>query len=302
MALWKQSSLLATQMLPSLEQHIELIEQQLTLALPDTTPEPLKSAMHYAVTAGGKRLRPVLTLVTCEMLGGKINDAIATATAIEMVHTYSLIHDDLPAMDDDELRRGKPTLHIVFDEATAILAGDALQSLAFELIAGDQHLDAETRGDLVLLLASAIGPRGMVAGQILDMAGESNTVTDTMLTEMHNRKTGDLIATAISSGARIAGANSDDQASLQNFGYLLGLSFQIRDDLLDEISTTEQLGKPQGSDQARGKSTYTSLYGVEGAEQRLREVRDAALEALKPLDNRAGVLVELTHYVADRLR
>jgi geranylgeranyl diphosphate synthase type II len=288
-------------MLDGLTRHIERIEQHLIICLPATTPEPLKSAMHYAVTAGGKRLRPVLTLVTCEMLGGNSGQALNTAAAIEMVHTYSLIHDDLPAMDDDALRRGKPTVHIAFDEATAILAGDALQSLAFQLIAEDTSLNAETRVDLLALLANAIGPTGMVAGQVLDMASENTRIDADALAKIHQHKTGDLIATAISAGACIAGANSDDRAALTRFGYLLGLAFQIRDDLLDVIGTTEQLGKPQGSDVAQNKSTYTSIYGVEGAERHLRKVRDEALEALKPLNNRAGQLIDLTHFVAERL-
>ncbi len=301
MVLPPPQSLAATQMLEGFSGHLARIDQHLLAALPDSSPEPLKSALHYAISAGGKRLRPLLTVVTCEMLGGEINHALSTASAIEMVHTYSLIHDDLPAMDDDDLRRGKPTLHIVYDEAIAILAGDALQSLAFQLVASEDQLPSDVKVKLVQLLAAAIGPTGMVAGQVLDMANENQSIDAGVLTETHNRKTGDLISVAITAGALIAGANEDEQACLKQFGYLLGLAFQIRDDLLDVIGTTEQLGKPQGSDAAQNKNTYTSIYGVSGAEAQLKQVREQALAALKPLDNRASVLADLTHFVSDRL-
>ena len=288
-------------MLNEHERHLTQIEHALTAQLPKHTPEPLKSALHYAVTAGGKRVRPLLTLLTCEMLDGDPAKAMNTACAIEMVHTYSLIHDDLPAMDDDELRRGKPTLHIKYDEATAILAGDALQSLAFELIADDPLLSPEEKSDLVLMFARAIGPIGMVAGQVLDMQAENRQIEADHLTQIHNRKTGDLIATSISAGARIANATDEEIHQLQEFGFSLGLAFQIRDDLLDVLGTTEQLGKPQGSDADQNKSTFTSLYGVEGAKTHLHNTRDKALDALAVFGNKSDALVGLTHYVADRI-
>ena len=289
-------------MLDGHSQHLTLIEQALTSGLPDNCPEPLKSAMHYAVTAGGKRIRPLLTLLTCEMLGANPEKAIQTACAIEMVHTYSLIHDDLPSMDDDDLRRGQPTLHIQFDEATAILAGDALQSLAFELVSGDPMLTPDEGSGLVFMLAKAIGPNGMVAGQVLDMQAENRQISAEHLTAIHNHKTGDLIATSVSAGARIGGADDDEIQKLQRFGLALGLAFQIRDDLLDVLGTTEELGKPQGSDAEKNKSTFTTIYGVEGAKAHLMQTRDLALESLAPFGNKNESLVGLTHYVVDRFK
>lgn len=288
-------------MIDGLQDQIDLIETTLTTLLPNTTPEPLRSVMHHAVTAGGKRIRPLLTVLTTQMLGGTCSDAIRTGCAIEMIHTYSLIHDDLPAMDDDALRRGKPTVHIAFDEATAILAGDALQSLAFEIVACDRQLSDKTRIELIQIISKAVGATGMVAGQVLDMQNENKAISIDALKEMHNRKTGDLISTSIAAGACIAGASPEDRKCLETFGYLLGLAFQIRDDILDETSTTEALGKPQGSDKEQNKSTFTTLYGIQEAKQHLVDVRDQALDALKPLDNRANKLKELTHFVVDRL-
>ncbi len=289
-------------MLDRLKSQIDLIEQHLTASLPPETPEPLKSAMFHAITAGGKRIRPLLTLLTCEMLGGQAPNALSTACAIEMIHTYSLIHDDLPAMDDDDLRRGKPTVHIAYDEATAILAGDALQSLGFQLIAEDESLTSDVKSELFVLISRAIGPTGMVAGQVLDMQNENQQINPDALTEMHNRKTGDLIATAVAAGACIAGAHPTDRETLMRFGYALGLTFQIRDDLLDVLGTTEELGKPQGSDAEQNKSTFTSFYGLEGAQTHLVNTRDAALHALHSLNLDSTILTELTHYVADRAR
>lgn len=289
-------------MLERLEGQIQIIEDSLVGYLPDNTPEPLKSSLYYAITVGGKRIRPLLTMLTCDLLGGNQDHAISTACAIEMVHTYSLIHDDLPAMDDDELRRGKPTLHVVYDDATAILTGDALQSLAFQIISEDQNLSDQKKAELVLLLAKAIGPEGMVAGQVLDMQSEQSRIGNNALKEMHNRKTGDLIVASIAAGASIANATPAEKSSLHEFGYALGLAFQIRDDLLDVLGTTEQLGKPQGSDQAKNKSTFTSIHGIEGAKTQLKETRDQALSALSCLGSKAETLANLTHYVADRLR
>lgn len=289
-------------MLERLQSQIDQIEAHLTTSVPANAPEPLKSAMLHALTAGGKRVRPLLTLLTCEMLGADPQRALNTACAIEMIHTYSLIHDDLPAMDDDDLRRGKPTLHIAYDEATAILAGDALQSLGFQLIGEDSSLEAEVKAELLPLIAKAIGPTGMVAGQVIDMQSENKQIDSTALTEMHNRKTGDLIATSVSAGACIARASLEQREHLAQFGYALGLTFQIRDDLLDVLATTEQLGKPQGSDAEQNKSTFTTLHGLEGAKEHLAATRDLALSELEHLDTDTSVLVDLTHYVADRAK
>ncbi|MFT4676618.1 MAG: geranylgeranyl diphosphate synthase type II [Patiriisocius sp.] len=279
-----------------------LIESWLPSYLPaGQTPTILHEAMHYALMAGGKRIRPILVLLTNQLLGGTQANAMATACAVEMIHTYSLIHDDLPAMDDDELRRGKPTLHIKFSEAIAILAGDALQSRAFEIITRDDHLADSTQLSLIRAISTAIGPQGMVAGQVLDMEGENRSIDGTALVEMHNRKTGDLISASIMAGACIAGATDAEQQHLKDFGYSLGLAFQIRDDLLDVLGDTETLGKPQGSDQRQDKNTFTSIYGVEGARERLDTLRSRALTSLEPMGARAKPLVELTHFVVERI-
>jgi geranylgeranyl pyrophosphate synthase len=278
------------------------IESQLPTYLGSgQTPNDLNEAMHYALMAGGKRIRPLLVLLTTDILGGVQEDAMATASAIEMIHTYSLIHDDLPAMDDDELRRGKPTLHIKFDDAIAILAGDALQSLAFETIASDDHLSDAKRVNLIKMIARAVGPRGMVAGQMLDMASENQRIDAAALTEMHNRKTGDLISASVMAGACIADANPRQQKHLLAFSYALGLAFQVRDDLLDVLGDTETLGKPKGSDFRQNKSTFTSIFGVEGAKERLGSLYEEAIKSLQPLGQRADPLVELTRFVVERI-
>lgn len=281
--------------------HLDRIESQLpTYLKPEQTPHDLHEAMHYALK-GGKRIRPLLVLLTTDILGGAQEDAITTAAAIEMIHTYSLIHDDLPAMDNDDLRHGKPTLHIKFNDAIAILAGDALQSLAFEIIADDDHLTDAKRVSLIKIIARAAGPVGMVAGQMLDMASENQRIDAAALTEMHNRKTGDLISASVMAGACIANASPQEQQHLQAFGYALGLAFQVRDDLLDVLGNTATLGKSKGSDLRQNKSTFTSIFGVEGAKERLDTIYKEALKCLQPLGKRADPLVELTHFVVERI-
>lgn len=282
--------------------YVTLIESTLPGLLNHSKiPANLAQPMLYALMAGGKRIRPTLTLLTAELLGSTREQALKTACAVEMIHTYSLIHDDLPAMDDDDLRRGKPTLHIQFDEALAILAGDGLQSLAFEIIAGDNQLSEHCRLSLIQNISKAVGPAGMVAGQVLDMAGEKSAIDAEQLVEMHNRKTGDLIAASVMAGATIAGANEAAQDHLSQFGYRLGLAFQVRDDLLDVLSDTETLGKPQGSDQRQDKSTFTSIFGIDGAKDRLKELHHGALEALTPFGSSAEPLKALTQFVVDRI-
>jgi geranylgeranyl diphosphate synthase type II len=289
-----------------------LIESTLpTLLNNPLIPASLAAPMRYAVMAGGKRIRPLLTLLTAELLADSKTQSKAkaqvqaqslkTACAIEMIHTYSLIHDDLPSMDDDELRRGKPTVHIQFDEALAILAGDALQSLAFEIITNDEQLSERSRLNLVRNIAKAIGPTGMVAGQVLDMAAENMLISADQLTEMHNRKTGDLIAASVMAGAEIVGASHDAQTHLGQFGYNLGLAFQVRDDLLDVLSDTATLGKPQGSDERQDKSTFTTIFGVEGAKDRLDELHNSSLAALEPFGSKAEPLRALTNFVVARI-
>ncbi|MCB1691882.1 MAG: polyprenyl synthetase family protein [Pseudomonadales bacterium] len=264
------------------------------------TPDRLSEAMRYAVLGGGKRIRAALVYLASESLGAPLALADSAAAAIEMVHAYSLVHDDLPSMDDDDLRRGRPTCHIAFSESTAILAGDALQALAYETIAADDALPSAVRLDLVRQLAHASGPRGMVGGQVIDLESENRTIDPQDLVHMHRRKTGDLISTSVTFGAIIAGAAPAVAEALRAYGYALGLAFQVRDDILDEIGDTAVIGKTAGSDQHRRKSTFVSLHGLDGAQARLESLRSEAIDALAPLGAGRGKLVALADFVADR--
>lgn len=277
------------------------IHEQLDAYLQDDqVPASLLAAMRYAVFNGGKRIRPSLIYMTSLILGASLEKADKTACAIEMIHCYSLIHDDLPCMDDDDLRRGQPTVHIQFDEATAILAGDALQAYAFELIAGDVALSHTTRLDLIGLLAKAAGPAGMVGGQALDLAAESRQITHLELETMHRRKTGDLISACLAAGARIGGADPATEQALIDYGYALGLAFQVRDDILDHTGDTLVLGKPSGSDQDNAKSTFISTHGLSAASAQLDALHQTAIEALIPLGKTATPLIALADFIARR--
>jgi geranylgeranyl pyrophosphate synthase len=269
------------------------------LSLPKA-PAHLLAAMRYAVFNGGKRIRPGLVYLTGQVLGSVVERADKSACAIEMIHCYSLIHDDLPSMDNDDLRRGKPTVHIQFDEATAILAGDGLQALAFELIATDQHLDPDSRIEIIRILSHAAGPSGMVGGQAIDLAAESQLITAAELENMHRRKTGDLIAACLQVAARIKGADETTENALVAYGYSLGLAFQIRDDILDHTGDTATLGKPSGSDLSNHKSTFVSLHGLPGAHAQLEQLRLDAIDALAPLGPTAAPLIALADYVSRR--
>lgn len=249
-----------------------LVEAELDNLLPPAAQEPQRvhQAIRWSVFAGGKRFRPTLLLVTGQTFGAPVESLVRSACALEMIHTYSLIHDDLPSMDDDDLRRGRPTCHIRFDEATAILAGDALQTLAFRTIAQDDALAADVRIRLIKELSTAAGtPEGMVAGQALDIEAESRQVTTTELQEIHERKTGALILCAARCGAIIAGAGEIELSAVTTYAMNLGLLFQITDDLLDVTATERELGKTPGKDARSDKATYPGLYG-------LAEARDAA--------------------------
>ena len=277
------------------------IHTQLDACLQDQrVPARLLAAMRYAVFNGGKRIRPSLIYLTSKVLGAALEKADKTACAVEMVHCYSLIHDDLPCMDDDDLRRGQPTVHIQFDEATAILAGDALQAYAFELIAGDTLLPADTRLDVISILAKAAGPAGMVGGQALDLAAESKLISHLELETMHRRKTGDLISACLAASALINGADPATEQALVDYGYALGLAFQVRDDILDHTGETHVLGKRRGSDQDNAKSTFISTHGLQAATDQLAALRQAAMDALKPLGVAATPLLELADFIARR--
>ncbi|RON27184.1 MULTISPECIES: (2E,6E)-farnesyl diphosphate synthase [Pseudomonas] len=263
----------------------------------------LYEAMRYSVMNGGKRVRPLLAYAACEALGGKAEQANGAACAVELIHAYSLVHDDLPAMDDDDLRRGQPTTHKKFDEACAILAGDGLQSLAFSALL-DPHLsscDAETRLQMVSALALAAGPAGMVGGQAIDLGSVGLKLDQKALEYMHRRKTGALIEVSVKLGALASGnAAKDELKSLQSYAQAIGLAFQVQDDILDVESDTETLGKRQGADIARDKPTYPALLGLDAAKAYALELRDQALHALRPFDAAAEPLRDLARYIVDR--
>lgn len=239
----------------------------------------LAEAMRYSLLAGGKRIRPTLVLEFCRMAGGDLNDAVPCACAIEMLHTYSLIHDDLPCMDNDDLRRGKPTNHVVYGECTAVLAGDCLQAEAFGTILRSA-LPADRRAECARILADAVGLDGMCGGQFLDMQWEGENLSERELTEINSRKTGALIIAACQMGVAAAGGNEAMLESAGQFGAALGMAFQIRDDVLDVISTTETLGKPIGSDAQECKNTYMALMGLEGCEKTIMRLTQRAKDVL----------------------
>lgn len=268
--------------------------------LPDAK---LQEAMIHACADGGKRIRPLLTYASALAVGGTIQQADAAATAVELIHCYSLVHDDLPAMDDDDLRRGKPTVHKAFDEATAILVGDALQALAFELLAASgSGVSAEQRLDMVACLATASGARGMVGGQALDFAAVGAEQTLDQLQTMHNLKTGALIRAAVRLGGLSQELASPAQLSdLDRYADRLGLAFQVRDDVLDEISDTATLGKPQGSDSDANKPTYLSLLGLDAARHKAEELAAEASSALDAFDESARPLRQLAQFIVARL-
>ncbi|MFN3017290.1 (2E,6E)-farnesyl diphosphate synthase [Vibrio coralliilyticus] len=265
--------------------------------------QPLIEAMRYGLLLGGKRARPFLVYITGQMLGCKLEELDTPASAIECIHAYSLIHDDLPAMDDDELRRGQPTCHIKFDEATAILTGDALQTLAFTILAdGELSSEAEThRIKMVKALAEASGANGMCLGQALDLAAEGQKVSLAGLENIHRNKTGALMKCAIRLGALAAGQKgSEILPQLDQFADAIGLAFQVQDDILDIISDTETLGKPQGSDQDLDKSTYPALLGLEGAINKAHTLLTEALQALEAIPYNTELLEEFARYVIER--
>ena len=261
--------------------------------------EPLPNAMRYAVLGGGKRIRPRLVYAAGRLAGASLESLDPAAAAVELIHAYSLIHDDLPAMDDDDLRRGQPTVHRRFDEATAILAGDALQALAFEVIASAEVDDATTRAWL-RLLAKAAGHHGMVGGQVLDLAGENRALEQAELEALHRRKTGALIHAAVMMGGVAGNLDPEELASLGRFGADIGLAFQVHDDVLDATTATEVLGKPQGSDARQGKSTYVSLLGIESARKHARAVYQGACSHLAVFGSRADGLLAIAEHIVRR--
>ncbi|WP_165066277.1 polyprenyl synthetase family protein [Paludisphaera rhizosphaerae] len=294
-----------------LAEHRARVEEALAAALPEpgsdgeaACPERLASAMRYSLLAGGKRLRPVLCLMAAEACGGSWRDAMPAACALEMIHTYSLIHDDLPAMDDDDLRRGRPTCHKAFDEATAILAGDGLLTLAFEVIVKGVA-PASAAAECVRILAEASGPSGMVGGQMADLeaedrAGEGLDGSAAELEAIHRRKTGALLRAPLEMGAVIAGAPDEWRDALVRYGRAVGLAFQIVDDLLDVEGDEAKLGKRVGKDSGHGKWTYPRFLGVAGSRAKARQLAQEAVAALAPLEARGGRLRDLATALLER--
>jgi farnesyl diphosphate synthase len=270
---------------------------------PGRLPQRLHEAMRYSVLGGGKRVRPILLLATARALGLAEEQVEAAACALELVHVYSLVHDDLPAMDDDDLRRGRPTCHKAFDEATALLVGDALQSLACELLARDPGLpDAPAvRVRLVGLLAEAIGSLGMAGGQAIDLESEGRSLSIEQVEQLHSLKTGALIRASVMMGAACVPAlDARLERALAGFAAPIGLAFQIQDDLLDELSDTATLGKVAGADRERGKSTHPAILGIAGSQERVRTLSEAALNSLEPLGAKADALRAVADWLLAR--
>ncbi len=265
----------------------------------DRLPRRLHQAMRYATLNGGKRVRPLLVYGAGLACGGGLSALDRAAAAVELIHSYSLVHDDLPAMDDDDLRRGKPTCHRAYDEATAILVGDALQSLAFELLC-EGALPAGRRLEMVRVLAAASGSRGMAGGQALDIGAVGREMSLPELENMHIHKTGALIRASVRLGALAAGADGTRSRRLDRYAKAVGLAFQVQDDILDVVAETEVLGKTRGKDAAAGKPTYTRLLGLDGAREKAAELVEEALEALSSFGAEADPLRHLARYVVER--
>ena len=283
----------------------ERVERRLDEALPgaEIVPKRLHEAMRYAVLNGGKRIRPLLVYAAGECLGVDARKMDAPAVAIELIHAFSLVHDDLPAMDDDDLRRGQPTVHRKFDEATAILAADALQPLAFQVIAGAAELAAEEKVELATLVAGACGSLGMTGGQAIDLASHGRRMTEAELTRMHGLKTGALIRASIVSACVLT--DETDEArhkAMDRFSQDVGLAFQIRDDILDVEGETEVIGKPAGSDQGLDKATWPAVFGLEESRTRCKELLASAMDHLAIFGDRADLLRDIAIYIVERQR
>jgi geranylgeranyl diphosphate synthase type II len=288
-----------------LQKHRDLVNRTLAMYLPAVRGPAFRvvEAMHYSLMAGGKRLRPILCLAGAEAVGGHVSESLAVACAFEMIHTYSLIHDDLPAMDDDDLRRGQPTCHKKFDEATAILAGDGLLTEAFRIVAeaapsfpGREAVLLE----VLQLMAQAAGYQGMVGGQMLDLMAEGRKITHKELETVHRMKTGALLTAAVRSGGMVGGGSRQEVTLLTNYGEKFGLAFQITDDILDVEGDAAEMGKAAGADAKRQKATYPGILGPEQAKTWARRLVEAACADLEPLGVRAAPLQELARYLLVR--
>jgi len=282
--------------------HRVLVDKALDGFLPKATVKPatIHKAMRYSLFAGGKRLRPILCLAAAEACGGDPTAALPAACSVECIHTYSLIHDDLPCMDNDDFRRGKPTSHKVFGEGLAVLAGDALLTMAFEILAQSKTRGRHSCGSLITELASASGSRLLIAGQVADLENEGKKVSGRELQFIHRCKTAALLASSIRLGAMSANATEKKLEALTEFGQSMGLAFQIIDDILDITQTSEKLGKSAGKDVAAGKATYPAIFGMERSRKEARRLTQAATEALKPFGKQAVTLQAIADYLLDR--
>lgn len=280
------------------QRYLTMIEQFLAQLPWDK--EILNQSMYYSLIGGGKRIRPVLALAAAEAVGGDPETILPAAVSLELIHTYSLIHDDLPAMDNDDYRRGRLSNHKVFGEANAILAGDALLTYAFELLASPGTSQPERQLRIIREVAIAAGKDGMVGGQVADVAGEGKTLNIDEIEEIHKGKTGALLTVSARLGGILAGGTEPQVTALSDYAQALGLAFQIKDDILDVVGNSEMLGKPAGSDLRQGKATYVSLLGLEGAEHQLHAQIQKAQSALKPLHEGAIFLNELAYFIEQR--
>lgn len=287
------------------EQWLSEVNQTLDnlLVEKDCPERNLYRAMKYSLSAGGKRLRPILSIAVCELFGADYKIALPYACAIEMIHTYSLIHDDLPAMDNDDYRRGKPTNHKVFGEAMAILAGDALLNFAFEImhqdiLNSDDYLDRRIKA--MVIISNASGASGMVGGQAVDMESSGKTVTPDLLKYMYSKKTGALIKAPIMAAAVLCGAKPDELGLLSEYAEKIGLAFQIKDDILDLKGSLDVMGKMSGSDAANNKQTFVTVYGIEKAEDILQQTAEEALSCIRKLKYKTDFLEELVNYIVTR--
>ena len=289
-----------------LKDKIALVDAALELYLPkeDERPHSLHKAMRYSVFAGGKRVRPILMLAACEAVGGALEKAMPAACAMEMIHTYSLIHDDLPAMDDDDFRRGRPTNHKVFGEAIAILAGDGLLTEAFKLVSDPRFasgVDPAARIAVISEIATCAGSYGMVGGQVVDMESEGKPDMDLPTVQyIHTHKTGALIKASVVAGALLGGADEKKLSAIRRYGEAAGLAFQIADDILDIEGTTEEIGKDAGSDEARGKATYPAVMGLASAKLEAQAMMDEAFGALSVFGAEADPLRAIATYIVER--
>ncbi|WP_031499979.1 polyprenyl synthetase family protein [Bryobacter aggregatus] len=286
-----------------LANRVEIVERTLHTWVPAETVEPevIHRAMRYSLFAGGKRIRPVLCMAAGDVIQPGADGIADAAVTLEMIHTYSLIHDDLPALDNDDLRRGQPTNHKVFGEAMAILAGDSLLTLAFQVLGSLQHVSAEVRSQLVVELASASGTvRGMIGGQVHDIEGEGMQPNAALLEKIHRAKTGALLRASVRMGAIYAGANAEQLAALSEYGEHTGLAFQIVDDILDIEESSEALGKTAGKDLYQQKITFPAVYGLAESKRMAEEERQKAHAALAPFGDRATRLIEIADLIVDR--